>query len=255
MNKKNSLLAAAMLTLMAIAAASQAFAGVVLDSTRIIYPAKEREVTLKVTNPGKEPAMTQVWIDRGDASQTAGQTDAPFFITPPLSRLEPGRGQAYRIYYVAGENLPQDRESLFFFNLLEVPPIPKDASNYVQMAFRSRIKLFYRPADLPGDAAIAATSLSWRLVKGGESGESGGYAMQASNDSVFHVNVADLVVRIDGKRYSSSGFMVAPGASHDIALTAAQDPGTKTPLQDATVQYTWISDHGGAIKHESPLAH
>ncbi len=43
----------------------------------------------------------------------------------------------------------KDRESVFWFNVLEVPPKPDAAKatnqSLLQLAFRTRIKLFYRP--------------------------------------------------------------------------------------------------------------
>ncbi len=41
----------------------QAQANVVISGTRLIYPAKDWEITVKTTNMGKEPSMVQVWID------------------------------------------------------------------------------------------------------------------------------------------------------------------------------------------------
>lgn len=41
--------------------------------------------------------------------------------------------------------LPQDRESLFYFNLREIPPRSEKA-NVLQIALQTKIKLFYRPA-------------------------------------------------------------------------------------------------------------
>lgn len=43
--------------------------------------------------------------------------------------------------------LPQDRESLFYFNLREIPP-KSSKPNTLQLALQTRIKLFYRPAPL-----------------------------------------------------------------------------------------------------------
>lgn len=41
--------------------------------------------------------------------------------------------------------MPQDRESLFYLNVREIPPKP-DKPNVLQLAMQSRIKLFYRPS-------------------------------------------------------------------------------------------------------------
>ena len=45
-----------------------ASAAVTLQGTRIVHDAqKGRDVTIKASNTGGQPAMTQVWIDDGDA--------------------------------------------------------------------------------------------------------------------------------------------------------------------------------------------
>ncbi len=76
-----------------------ALAGVVVNGTRVIYPAQAREVTVQVDNVGESPALVQAWIDSGDANQTADTSDAPFVLTPPIARVEPGRSQALRLIF------------------------------------------------------------------------------------------------------------------------------------------------------------
>ena len=71
-----------------------ALAGVVVNGTRVIYPAQAREVTVQVDNVGDSPALVQARIDSGDANQTADTSDAPFVLTPPIARVEPGRSRA-----------------------------------------------------------------------------------------------------------------------------------------------------------------
>lgn len=46
--------------------------------------------------------------------------------------------------------LPGDRETLFFYNMREIPPAPDKSSDHaiLQVAIQSRIKLFWRPAAL-----------------------------------------------------------------------------------------------------------
>lgn len=68
---------------------------------------------------------------------------------PPIQRIEAGSASQVRIVkQAATSQLPKDRESLFYFNLREVPPKSTSASDersVMQVAMQSRIKLFWRP--------------------------------------------------------------------------------------------------------------
>ncbi len=124
----------------------------------MIFPAKEGEVTVRLTNQNATPALIEAWIDSGDPQSTPDKVHTPFLITPPLFRMEPNHDQSLRILFTHSEQpLPTDRESVFWLNVLEVPPKPSGPQfqdkNYLQLAIRSRLKLFYRPAGLPGDPA------------------------------------------------------------------------------------------------------
>ncbi|WP_163540299.1 fimbrial biogenesis chaperone, partial [Klebsiella pneumoniae] len=72
-------------------------------------------------------------------------------------------GQQLRIKKLPS-SLPADRESVFFLNVLDIPPRPENLQNQntVQLAIKSRIKLFYRPAALKGtlDDAVAKLTLA-----------------------------------------------------------------------------------------------
>ena len=51
----------------------------------------------------------------------------PFTMVPPLFRLDPKKGQMLRIVYTQ-EPLATDKETLFWLNVLEVPPRDGDTS-------------------------------------------------------------------------------------------------------------------------------
>ncbi len=220
-----------------------AHAGVVIDGTRVIYPAKEREVTVRLTNQGKQPVLMQVWADRGDERSTPQTANAPFLITPPIFRLDPQKGQSVRLMFT-GEKLPQDRESLFWFNSLEVPPIPAGAdSNYMQIAVRSRLKLFYRPAGLPGDLDGAVGQVRWQLVRQGA-----GYALRGDNPSPYHLSYSGLTLAQGGRDYTAAGGMIAPFASQTFALD-----GFAGGAGAGQVRYRWMSDYGVAPERTANL--
>ena len=128
-------------------------AEVILHGTRVIYPAEAREVTLQLSNICEEPSLVQAWIDDGDPKSTPDQSTAPFMISPPISRVNAKKGQALRITALPNAaSLSKTQETLFWLNVLDIPPKPESNAvnvdapdNYLQLAIRSRIKLFYRP--------------------------------------------------------------------------------------------------------------
>jgi chaperone protein EcpD len=227
-----------------LAAALHAQASVVISGTRVVFHAKERETTVKLSNPGQLPALTQVWLDNGDASALPASISVPFTVTPPIARIDPGKGQTLRIFHT-GEPMPQGRESVFWLNVLEVPPTSKDQPdvNKLQLAFRTRIKLFYRPDGLAGSAQEAPAKVEWRLLrKGGQA------FVEARNPTAFFVSFAHLEVAGAGKSAKfEQGGMVGPGETQEFPL--AGDVPTGAPM----LHYQAINDFGGVIAGESPL--
>ncbi|MBB4862540.1 chaperone protein EcpD [Pseudomonas nitritireducens] len=217
-------------------------AGVMIDGTRIVYPAKEREVTVKLTNKGPTPVLMQVWVDRGNAQGKPQEADAPFLLTPPIFRLDPQKGQSVRLAFT-GESLPQDRESLFWFNALEIPPMPQDASaNLMQIAVRSRLKLFYRPSGLSGDLPSAIEQVRWSVQKQGT-----GYVLRGDNASPYHLSFSALTLQQGGRSHDTGGGMIAPQSHHEFPLPGfAGGSGGK-------LRYRWMSDFGASAEQEAAL--
>jgi P pilus assembly chaperone PapD len=217
-------------------------ASVVMNSTRYVYNATAKEITVKVSNVGKLPVLTQAWIDDGDEKSTPEHVDVPFNLTPPIARVEVGKSQTLRISYTGG-NLPADRESQFWLNVLEVPPKPADdvAVSKMQLAFRYRLKVFYRPKGLAGSAEFSPDKLTWtRTADGG---------LSVSNPTAFHVTLNDVRLTIDGKDTEIEPFAVAP-------LATAQ-PKPASPLTQGArieVHYQSINDYGGFVPHSKTVA-
>ncbi len=226
---------ALLLTALMCLPCAHALAGVVINGTRVIYPAQAREVTVQVSNDGQAPSLVQAWVDNGDPEQTPDSSDAPFMLTPPIARVEPGRSQALRLIFSGGE-LPSDRESLFWLNVLDVPPTPEqaegDEQNFLQVAFRSRLKLFYRPQGLEGYANSAPAVLRWTLAGG---------KLRVENPTPFHVTLAEIHVVAGGVETTidDKGQMVPPLQSLDLDVPAATN----------AVRFSSINDYGGRTEH------
>ncbi|WP_414491800.1 molecular chaperone [Stenotrophomonas maltophilia] len=227
--------------------AGRAEAGVVIGGTRVVYPSQEKEVTVKFTNEGGKPSLVQVWLDDGDESSTPDTAKVPFTVAPPVFRLDPGKGQAVRVMHT-GETLSADRETLFWLNLLDVPPKADNAEgrNLLQFAFRTRIKVFYRPSGLAGDVNTAPDKLVWALTQTG-----GKVALQATNPTPYHVNFAHVGLNVGGKSLGrQSGGMVAPMST----ATFVQDGVGTRPSGDVKAEITVINDFGALIETLKPLS-
>lgn len=210
--------------------AAPAQAGIVLNATRVIYQAKDKEVSFVVSNSGTTDILAQSWLETGKDSAEA--ENLPFVVTPPLARMSGNARQMIRIIY-AGEGLPDDRESVFWLNVQEIPQTAKD--NQLQIAIRQRIKLFYRPAALNGDPLEAAKKLEWRVHDG---------QLEVSNPTPFHVSMIQIAARQQGKAlFTADSRMLAPretvrfalkslgrGQAMDIDFISINDFGAQEPL-------------------------
>jgi len=229
----------------ALLGCSQAMSSVVITGTRVIFPADKKEVTVKINNNGTKPVLVQSWIDSGDPASTPSNSSAPFVISPPVSRVDADKGQSLRLMFT-GTALASDKESVFWLNVLEIPVKATSDQNILQMAFRSRIKVFYRPANLPGTPSAAIEALQWKVV----AQPNGTYGLQAYNPTAFYVSQSDLVLVNGGQRILSEAGMIAPGETHIFAL-----PGLKSmPAPGAKVEYSAINDYGALVPtHESVM--
>jgi len=224
---------------------SQAMAGVVITGTRLVYPASQKEITVKLNNNGMKPALVQAWVDTGDVQSSPTSSKAPFVLSPPVSRIDPSKGQSLRLMFT-GAPLPASKESVFWFNILEIPPKAEGPMemNVLQMAFRSRIKIFYRPDGLPGSPSDAPQQVQWKVIADGA-----GYALQASNPTVYHVSLVELALVAGAQRYEADGGMVGPGESTVFALPALKSP----PGASAQVEFNAINDYGALVPTKQPL--
>jgi P pilus assembly chaperone PapD len=210
-------------------------AGIVIASTRVVYPAEAADVTVRLTNQRATPALVEAWIESDD-----GNAPAPFAMTPPLFRIEAGRGQALRLRRLPDAAFPTDRESLYWLNVLDVPPDAPEVGggNVLKMAVRTRLKVFVRPPGLAGRADRAALRLAWSRV---------GDALRIDNPTPFHVTIAH--VRITGGE-PVRGTMVAPFGHATLALDAVHMPAWRI---GARVEFGAINDAGGIDVRTAPL--
>ncbi len=153
LNRKNTLSVLAVV-LGGLMAAQQANAAISLDRTRVIVNGGEKSVSLNISNENKNlPYLAQGWIEDAQGNKVS----SPMTVLPPVQRLEAGAKSQVKVQTSpAMSALPQDRESLFYFNLREIPP-RSNKPNTLQIALQTRIKLFLPTAAIALDKTQAAT--------------------------------------------------------------------------------------------------
>lgn len=213
------------------------YASIVMDGTRVIYQGNKNEVTISLTNKNTRPVLIQSWIDTGNENTSPEKISVPFVLTPPINRVDPNQGQTIRISYTGAPALPTDRESVYWLNVLEVPAKDKISAQTQQklnVVFRTRIKLFYRPDGLTGNSNDAPEELHWHLS---------GQSVTVQNSSKYNITIFDIKYKDKGVSSETNGKMVAPGESQQFTLKNA---GNIDGLSFST-----INDYGALINHKA----
>lgn len=245
MNTRIPCLGAVGILWMSILIAGPSHASVTMTGTRVVFPGQKNEISIRLQNQGKGPTLVQAWIDDGDPRATPATAKAPFVLRPPIFRMDAGKMQVIRVA-LAGEALPQDRESLYWFNVRDVPATTADVSEEdggrLHLIIRTRAKLFYRPKSLTVAGAMKAPQqLDWRLQRSGE-----GCTLSIGNATPYHVNLN--TIGSQGSAVAIGDGVVAPFGTARHALTPAQCGAMKS-----TVHFEYVNDYGAAVAYESQL--
>lgn len=207
-----------------------AYSSIQIGTTRVIYHGSDKNVSVQLTNPGRYPVLLQSWIDNGKPDARPETIQTPFVLTPPLTRVNAGAGQTLRLDFI-GNNLPADKESVYWLNVLEIPPVENKVQNEIQVAFRSRIKIFFRPRALDDKGALEAPA----QVRWAQSGSS----IQLTNPTPYYISALSLSLEQKGKTSSLPADMIAPQGHLTVPLSS---PATLDPAVKVTIQT--INDYG-----------
>lgn len=165
---------------------SSCFAGIVIGGTRVIFPGSEMDTTISIYNKETElPYLIQAWVEPFDSKD---KSKPPFTVVPPVSRLEASQEKILRIIKTAGD-LPKDCESVFWLSVKNIPPTSTDKdSSKLEIAVKTKIKLFWRPAGITLKPEKAVANVKWHKQ---------GNNLIVKNNNPIHINIMDVL--IDGK--------------------------------------------------------
>ena len=209
---------------------NNANAAIGLDRTRVVFDGNKEAVSMSITNNNTQlPYLAQGWIE----DEQGNKITSPLIVLPPVQRLEPGKKSQVKVQALpAVKSLPQDRETVYYFNLREIPP-RSDKANSLQIALQTRIKLFYRPASIVPSQQERSDPWQKQLILTREADD-----FQVNNPTPYYITLIDARSSKEGK--TSPGFeplMVPPKGTLKLGVSAAA-LGSKPWL-------TYVNDYGG----------
>ncbi|OKP49467.1 molecular chaperone [Serratia marcescens] len=214
--------------LMVGAFSTESQAAIALDRTRVIFDGSAQSVSLSVSNQNKQlPYLAQGWLE----DEQGNKIQSPLAVLPPVQRIEPGKPSQVKIQALpAAKQLPKDRETLYYFNLREIPP-KSNKPNSLQIALQTRIKLFYRPAEIAPERNAAPWQEQLTLSKQGDK-----YVV--NNPTPYYVTLIDATSRkgVEGVK-GFEPFMIPPKGSAPLTVGAGSVGGSPV--------LTYINDYGG----------
>ena len=226
----NTRLTLSSLALLAIGMCQGANAAIALDRTRVIFDGGKDATSVNITNNNTQlPYLAQGWIENEEGQKLT----TPLIVLPPVQRLEPGKQSQVKVQALpAAKALPQDRETVYYFNLREIPP-RSDKPNTLQIALQTRIKLFYRPQAITPTQQDLSNPWQEKLTLTRQ-----GDHYQVNNPTPYYVTLVDARSSKDGK--TIPGFepvMVPPKGTQALGPTA-KELGT-------TPYLSYVNDYGG----------
>ncbi len=227
------------LSLFLLMFALPATASVTMIKTRVIYSANSQSETLNLTNDDDTPYIMQVWVDEGDAQSTPKTATGTYILTPPIFKIAPKAGQSIRLIY-SGDNPPQDRESVAYLNIAQVPP-NTSAENELSVVLRHRVKIFYRPK-LAIPVEKVSEHINFLVDK---------QNLTIQNQSPYYVTLASVkAINTDGKEIAMKPVMVAPFSNEELNTLKNNKPNLGTVK---TINYEYMNDLGGLVSEKYSL--
>lgn len=231
MNKRRTLMKTALAALLATTLAGEAMAAFTLNGTRFIYEEGKKSISLEVNNSEEQTYGGQVWID--NVSQSG---DDVFIVpSPPFFKVD-GKGKQIVRLMNANPALPKDRESLFWLNVQEVPPKPKESEgSMLAIAMNTQVKLIYRPKAVADGRKDAEKQLTFISRDG---------SVWLNNPTPYYFAVTKVLS--NGKEVTLSG--EAQKAVAMLAPYSAAGTGLKSLSGKLSVEA--INDWGGTQTYE-----
>ncbi|EEF7938188.1 molecular chaperone [Salmonella enterica] len=219
--------------------------GITLGTSRVIYPLNGKGVAINITNPQDYPVLVKTVV-----LDEQHKNEAPFYVTPPLFRLDGGQMNAMSIIRTGG-HYPSDRESINWLCAQGIPPGTdsvwadsdgKEGSSgagkvsmNMQVIVGSCIKMIIRPESINGNPVDMADKISWRIA---------GKSITARNPTPFYMNIKSI--SFNGAKVNMTRSYIPPFSEENMPLPSGH-------YVKGSLEWEIIGDHGEKYKKVTAL--
>lgn len=220
------------------------FSSVVMTGTRIIYNESNKEKTVQFSNTGQTPYVVDISIN--DNKNTDTDTDINkekndiFIAIPQIFKIEPHAGQIIKLIKLA-DNLPNDKESVLYFNFSQIPATTEEQSSQNQLAllFNSQVKIFYRPKSIENkENTLNDLFVSKEINR-----------LKINNDSPFHIVIKEAnLISEKNKFIVAKSVMLSPKSVYFWDI-----PSKVNKNSAKEIEFEIINDYGSSQFYSKKL--
>lgn len=204
-----------------------AHASVTPDRTRLVFNESDKSISVTLRNNNEKlPYLAQSWLE----DEKGNKITSPLAVLPPVQRIDAMMNGQVKIQALPDiHTLPSDRESLFYYNVREIPP-KSGKANTLQIALQTRIKLFWRPKALENVSMKNPWQHKVTLTRSGQE-------FTVNNPTPYFVVISNASAQKNGNPAAGFSPMVI-------------SPKTSVPLKvkmDSVLVLTYVNDYGARM--------
>ncbi|MFL4617042.1 molecular chaperone [Stenotrophomonas maltophilia] len=220
-------------TVLLLAATPLARADLRVDASRLVLDESVGMASVRVGNRAEVPSLVQAWIDDGAGETELEALRQPLAVTTPLFKIAPRARRDIGLRLVDPAALPQDRESMFWLNILDLTARGAQ-ERALDVAMHWRMKVFHRPTGLPGDPSAAAKALEWR-IRGGK--------LEARNPTAYFVSLGELTLNGSAVPMEAASSSIAPFSTWATPVDGDGDE-VREGTRPSVLDVLWLDDAG-----------
>lgn len=172
-----------------------------MGATRVVISDENNEGSINVHNRDDNNYLIQSWVLDENEKVTED-----FVLTPPLFKLNGKTSNSLRILLI--NNLPQDKESLFWLNVKFIPSTSKsEKTNKLTVAINNQVKLIYRPKSISKNEMLNEfKKISFKRI---------GDSVEINNPTKYYMSFSEIL--IGGKAVESPSY-ISPESKKKIVI-------------------------------------